>query len=119
VVSFVSSQTFSKTVLYDLKYEKTLMRFDNVIEANEAPASDLLDFGRIVKFDILYKDQNLDDLQAIGFNVVLYDIPKESKQTDSYQTREYRFFTNSTSNNVQLYAFRDVYKTAFGNLQTS
>jgi hypothetical protein len=119
VVSFVSSQTFSKTILYDLKYEKTLMRFDNVVEANEAPASPLLDFGRIVKFDILYKDQNLDNLEAIGFNVVLYDIPKESKQTESYQTREYRFYTNSTSNNLQLYSFRDVYKSSFGNLQTS
>jgi len=92
------------------------MRFDNIIEANEAPANDLLDFGRIVKFDILYKDQNLENLTPIGFNVVLYDIPKDSKQTDSYQTREYRFFTNSTSNNVQLYSFRDVYKSAFGNL---
>lgn len=38
------------------------MRFDNVIEANEPPASDLLDFGRIVKFDILYKDQNLENM---------------------------------------------------------
>ena len=79
MLSFVSSQTFSKTVLYDLKNEKTLMRFDNIIEANEPPASSLLDFGRIVKFDILYKDQNLQNLQAIGFNIVLYDIPKESK----------------------------------------
>ena len=55
------------------------MRFDNIIDANEPPASSLLDFGRIVKFEILYKDQNLADLQAIGFNVILYDIPKESK----------------------------------------
>jgi hypothetical protein len=55
----VSTQTFAKTVLYDLKNEKTLMRFNNVVGTNEAPVSDLLDFGRIVKFEILYKDQDL------------------------------------------------------------
>ena len=60
------------------------MRFDNIIDAKEPPASDLLDFGRIVKFDILYKDQNLASLQAIGFNIVLFDIPKDSSLTTSF-----------------------------------